>query len=65
MTGECKIHNCYVTAYYYDDFFLTVPVNLTDTNIGLLIIGILFLIGILTLIVWLTLFQKCDTASNL
>ena len=65
MTGECKIQIllCYCL---YDDFFLTVPVHLTDTNIGLLIIGILFLIlGILTFIVWISLFRKCDTASNL
>ena len=58
MTGECKIYIkfCYVPAY--NDFFLTVAMHLTDANIGLLIISILFLIlGILTLIVWLPLFR--------
>ena len=59
MTGECKIHICYVPSYLMISY--TVPVRLTDANIGLLIIGILFLI--LSILVCMPLFQKCKLVT--
>ena len=66
MTEECKVHIYCVPVYYYkDDFFLIVATHLTDTNIGLLIVGVMFLIlGIIIVIVWIPLFIKCNTASK-
>ena len=56
MTGECKVHMIPV----YDNHYV-VATRLTDTNTGLLIMGMIFLIG--SIILWIPLFIKCKTAS--